>query len=98
MVQYLDMDFDWDKDKAKANVGKHRVTFNDAMTAFGDANAIIKDDDEHSLDEERFILLGISKESHLLMVCHCYRDNDNVIRIISARKANRHEENEYGGY
>ena len=95
MVQYLDMDFDWDTDKAKSNISKHGISFLEAMTAFGDINAVIKDDDEHSDNEDRFILLGVSKNSNLLMVCHCYRDNDNVIRLISARKANKHEENDY---
>ena len=95
MIQYLDMDFDWDNEKATANINKHGITFIEAMTSFGDVNSIIISDDSHSEDEDRFILLGISEGSNLLMVCHCYRDNDNIIRIISARRANKQEENVY---
>ena len=99
MIEYLDMLFDWDTDKAKANEIKHGVTFEEAMTAFSDERAQIYDDEEHSEYEERFILLGYSKKTNLLMVCHCYRQDDTLTRIISARKATSHERKkyEYGG-
>jgi len=89
--------FDWDENKAKVNLRKHGVSFLEAMTIFGDINAVLMDDDMHSDDEDRFILLGISKETNLLMVCHCYRDEYGAIRLISARKANKHEEQMYRG-
>ena len=63
----------------------------EAMTVFGDVNAKMIDDDAHSEEEERFILLGLSSQTNILMVCHCYRDEYNAIRIISARKASRKE-------
>ena len=99
MVEYLDMLFDWDTDKAKANEAKHGITFEEAMTAFADEQAQIYDDEEHSEYEERFILLGYSKKTNLLMVCHCYKEDDTITRIISARKATTHERKkyEYGG-
>ena len=89
--------FDWDSSKNQANRRKHGITFRQAETAFDDENALIEYDDDHSYDEDRFILIGMSKELKLLVVCHCYRDSGSVIRIISARKANRFEENLYGG-
>ena len=97
MVEFMDMLFDWDENKAKINENKHGVSFLEAMTAFNDVNAIIMDDEEHSDDEERFILLGISSVANLLVVCHCYRNEDGIIRLISARKANRLEARKYGG-
>jgi uncharacterized DUF497 family protein len=97
MIKYYDMFFDWDQNKAKSNVRKHGITFLEAMTAFRDINALVLDDGQHSVDEERFILLGMSKETNLLLVCHCYRGDDDVVRLISARKANSHEAKEYGG-
>ena len=97
MVGYNDMLFDWDEKKAKSNEKKHGITFLEAITAFGDGNAVIISDETHSGDEDRFILLGMSKETNLLMVCHCYRDEDDIVRLISARKANRHESKDYGG-
>ena len=93
----MDLLFDWDENKAKINERKHGVTFFEAMTVFKDDNAVIMDDEEHSENEERFILLGISKQSNLLMVCHCYRENDDIIRLISAREANRQESKKYMG-
>ena len=97
MEQYLDMLFDWDENKAIANERKHGISFLEAMTIFGDSNAVLIDDDLHSDEEERFILLGMSKGTNLLMVCHCYRDEYDAIRLISARKANKHEEKIYRG-
>ena len=95
MVEYEGMLFDWDVDKAKENEKKHGVTFREAMTAFADEYAQLDDDDEHSEGEERFILIGYSTNTRLLMVCHCYRESDTVTRIISARKANPHERKKY---
>ena len=89
------MIFRWNELKAEENEKKHGITFEEAATAFRDFNAQIYDDEEHSLDEERFILLGYSVISHLLVVCHCYKEKDAVIRIISARKATRQERKGY---
>ena len=91
-----DMVFNWNEDKAEKNALKHGVTFEEAVTAFGDVNAQIYDDEEYSGDEERFLLLGYSKIYRLLIVCHCYRgSDDDIIRIISARKATSHERLKY---
>jgi uncharacterized DUF497 family protein len=89
------MVFRWSESKAEANNKKHGVTFEEAATVFGDENAKIYDDEDHSTDEERFLLLGHSVISRLLMVCHCYREDDAVTRIISARTATRHERRKY---
>ena len=97
MIEYSGMFFLWDENKAKSNEHKHGISFLEAMTVFADANAVMSNDDSHSDDEERFILLGVSSETNLLIVCHCYRGNDDIIRLISARKANRRESNRYGG-
>ena len=90
------MRFEWDENKAQANIKKHGVTFDEAKTAFYDAAALLIDDPEHSDDEERFILLGMSQNARLLIVCHCLRENDTIIRIISARKATKTESSYYG--
>lgn len=83
--------FDWDHAKSRANLRKHGVSFLEAQSAFADPLARIIADPDHSQDEDRFILLGLSETPRLLVVCHCYRDEDSLIRIISARKANRRE-------
>jgi len=91
-----DMIFSWNEEKAYNNARKHGITFEEAATAFADPDAQIYDDEEHSDDEERFVLLGYSKISRLLIVCHCYRGIDgNIIRIISARRATSHERQKY---
>jgi len=95
MFEYMGIMFDWDEEKAETNESKHGITFNEAMTAFGDGHAQIYDDEEHSDYEDRFILLGYSQKTRMLMVCHCYRGNDTIVRIISARKATRHERKKY---
>lgn len=87
--------FDWDDSKNKANIAKHGVSFEEASSVFYDENALIISDEPHSQTEERFILIGFSYKYNLLVVCHCYRQNDSVIRIISARKANKKETSEY---
>ena len=79
--------FEWDRRKAKSNEKKHGVSFDEATSAFYDDNGLVIDDPEHSSDEDRFILLGLSAAVRLVVVVHCFRDEDDVIRIISARKA-----------
>lgn len=83
--------FEWDSAKAKANARKHGVSFEEAQSVFYDEFAVQFFDDEHSGDEEQFLLLGMSTEANLLLVCHCERDAGALIRIISARKATRRE-------
>ena len=83
--------FEWDPAKAKANVRKHGISFEEALSIFYDEFAVQFFDDHHSLDEERFLLLGMSTGARLLLVCHCERETGNVIRIISARKATKRE-------
>lgn len=87
--------FEWDERKNTINKAKHKVSFEEAQTVFYDADAIVIDDPDHSEMEERFIILGFSAKANLLMVCHCYRESDSVIRIISARKATAKESKQY---
>ncbi len=91
------MRFDWDPAKAASNLKKHQVSFEEAKTVFFDDFAVQFFDDEHSQDEERFIMLGMSSTARLLVVCHCERAEGEVIRIISARKATRSEAAFYKG-
>ena len=79
--------FEWDERKAAANLKKHGVSFEEAKSAFYDERARLIDDPDHSKDEDRFVLLGLSSALRLLVVCHCHRGEDGAIRIISARKA-----------
>ena len=90
--------FVWDGTKAESNLKKHKISFEEAQTVFSDPNARMIFDPEHSEDEDRFILLGISSGLRMLVVCHCYTEDDMVIRIISARKANKHERKQYGSF
>jgi uncharacterized DUF497 family protein len=87
--------FEWDSRKATENETKHGVSFEEARTVFFDERARLTDDPDHSQDEERFILLGLSSTLRLLVVCHCYRGERGVIRIISARKATARESKYY---
>lgn len=87
--------FEWNKSKATLNHKKHGVSFEEAKSVFFDDYAIQFFDNNHSMDEDRFILLGMSNESRLLIVCHCERNAGNTIRIISARKATRQEKKYY---
>jgi uncharacterized DUF497 family protein len=87
--------FEWDPRKASANEKKHGISFAEARTVFFDENAKLIDDPGHSSDEERFVLLGLSSSLKVVLVCHCYREQGNVIRIISARKASTHESKQY---
>lgn len=90
--------FEWDENKNRINQNKHKVSFAEAQTVFCDEEALIIDDPEHSEEEERFIILGLSNKANLLVVCHCYRASDTVIRIISARKATTTESKQYYEY
>lgn len=90
--------FTWDEQKETANRQKHGVSFDEARTVFYDEHARLIADPDSSEDEDRFILLGYSERPRLLVVCHCYRENDSIIRIISARKATRPEKNSYGRF
>ena len=90
--------FTWDEQKEAANRQKHGVSFDEARTVFFDEHARLIADPDSSDDEDRFILLGYSERPRLLVVCHCYRENDVIIRIISARKATRPEKNTYGRF
>ena len=92
-----DYSFSWDEEKNKLNVKKHGITFEEATTVFDDDDAIFIADDSHSKNEERYSVIGFSERLRLLIVCHCYRNGDTVLRIISARKANKTEELLYGG-
>ena len=87
--------FEWDDRKAAANLKKHGVSFEEAKSVFVDERAKLIDDPDHSEDEERFVLLGMSSALRILLVCHCYRSKGNVIRIISARKALPRESKDY---
>ena len=90
-----DIQFEWDERKNRENKRKHKVSFEEAQTAFFDSNAIRYSDLDHSEDEDRFLMLGMSFTLRVLVVCHCYRKNDSVIRIISARKADKREQSDY---
>jgi len=92
----INLHFEWDEQKNLANIAKHQISFEEAKTVFSDINARIIDDPDHSNDEARFIIMGISSRLRILVVCHCYRENDEVIRIISARRATKNEVNSYG--
>lgn len=87
--------FEWDKNKNEINKKKHKISFEEAQTVFYDSEALLINDPEHSMEEERFIILGFSEKANLLVVCHCYRESESVIRIISARKATKNEEKQY---
>jgi len=81
----------WDPKKAALNLEKHGVSFQEAVTVFYDEYAVEFYDDEHSEWEDRFLLLGMSSRLRLLLICHCYREEESVIRIISARRATKAE-------
>ena len=87
--------FEWDPKKAKVNLRKHNVSFEDAQSVFSDERALLIDDPDHSEEEDRFVLLGLSQSLRLLVVVHCYRAEGRVIRIISARKADADEQSIY---
>ena len=87
--------FEWDENKNEINKRKHGLSFEDAMEVFYDINAVLFDDPDHSVGEERFLIIGMTDSRKICIVSHCYRDNDNIIRIISAREATKNEKNIY---
>lgn len=89
------IEFAWDPRKNEVNRRKHHVSFEEARTVFYDDDALVIGDPEHSQEEDRFLILGFSAQARLLVVCHCYRESESVIRIISARKATRNESKQY---
>ena len=89
--------FEWDEFKNRINQAKHGISFEEASSVFYDTNAILFDDPGHSLEENRFLILGISRKTRLCIVSHCYRDKNETIRIISARKATKREKESYNG-
>jgi uncharacterized protein len=90
--------FEWDPAKNKTNIISHGISFEEARTVFYDENARLIHDCAHSEDEDRFIILGYSSRAKLLTVCHCYRKNSEIIRLISARKATKFETNQYNNF
>ena len=90
-----DLRIEWDPRKNAANKRKHGVSFEEASTVFGDERALLLDDPDHSDEEDRFILFGLSASLSTLVVCHCYREGERVIRIISARKATKADLTDY---
>lgn len=85
------IEFEWDPEKNRLNKNKHGISFEEAGSVFYDPCARVLADPDHSESEDRFILLGLSQNLRLLVVCHCYREKDKIIRIISARKATKAE-------
>ena len=90
-----DFRFEWDSAKNDSNQKRHGVSFEEGITVFYDENAVLINDPDHSLDEDRFIMIGMTLKLRIVMVCHCYRENDNVIRIFSVRKSTKQETNQY---
>ena len=89
--------FEWDENKNQSNTKKHGVSFEEAQSVFFDDNAIQYWDDDYFNQEQRFLMLGMSNRYRILLIVHCYRENDSTIRIISARKATNKEKKEYKG-
>ena len=87
--------FEWDEQKESDNRRKHRVSFQEAETVFADENALLLADPDHSEEEDRYVLLGLSSRARILLVCHCYRAKESLIRIISARRADKRERAQY---
>lgn len=97
MLEVDGRQFDWDRSKNIININKHGISFKEAASVFQDENSIELDDLEHSYDEDRFVVIGKSRRLRLVVVCHCYRENDTIIRLISAREANNDEAELYEG-
>ena len=87
--------FALDESKNRLNKRKHGISFEEARTVFYDENTIQFPDPDHSQNEDRFLMLGLSHRLRVLVVCHCFREDDSIIRIISARKATRKEIERY---
>lgn len=83
--------FEWDEKKNKQNRSKHGIWFEEAQSVFDDGNGRMFLDSEHSDDEDRFVLIGMNSSVRILVVVHCYRESDSIVRIISARKATKRE-------
>ena len=94
-VHMSEIRFEWDNQKNQKNKRKHNVSFEEAQSVFLDEHAIRFFDPDHSGDEDRFLMLGMSFSLRVLVVCHCYRRDDSLIRIISARKADKREQSDY---
>ena len=94
-VYMKSLSFEWDEAKNTANKRKHGVSFEEAQTVFLDERSVRYFDPDHSADEDRFLMLGMSWKLRVLIVCHCFRVDDSLIRIISARKADRKEARDY---
>ncbi len=90
--------FVWDTQKATTNYSKHGISFEEAQSVFDDEYARLRYDPDHSQDEDRFLLLGMSNSLHILVVCHCHWEDETSIRIISARKATRRESRQYEAF
>ena len=97
-INITPLSFEWDDDKNVENIRKHGVSFGEAQTAFQDECAPYYFDPDHSREEDRYLLIGLSSSQRILIVSHCYRDGDMKIRIISARKANENEKKAYRRY
>lgn len=97
-VRMIDLRFEWDSKKDKANQKKHGITFDEARSVFFDENALQFYDPDHSDTEDRFILLGTNHKLNTLVVCHFFKEEETVIRIISARKANAEEKQTYWSF
>ena len=92
------IEFAWDRRKARSNLAKHGISFEEAQTVFFDDSARLMEDPDHSDVEDRFLLLGYSFRARCLVVSHCYRESDSVIRLISARRATAQEEEQYWSF
>jgi len=90
-----ELSFEWDSVKAASNAAKHGIAFDEAKTVFHDENALVISDPDHSEDEDRFIIMGQSEHSQMLVVVHCFRQEGSSIRIISARRAGTKEQKPY---
>jgi hypothetical protein len=88
--------FEWDENKNQENIKKHGISFEEAVSVFSDVDSLTLFDEDHSDEEDRFLIIGFSFKLRLLVVCHCYRQNETVIRIISARKVSKAEAQKYG--
>jgi hypothetical protein len=89
------LSFEWDSKKAASNAAKHGVSFEEAQTVFSDPHALVISDPDHSILENRFILMGMSANLRVLVVVHCLRKQGSMIRIISARRAGTKEKQPY---
>lgn len=89
------MKFTWDPEKAKSNLKKHKISFDEAISVFHDPMAKIAEDPDHSVEEDRFLLIGHSSKANLLIVVHIYKEDDEKIRIVSARKATKREKKDF---